>query len=288
MNTVVIDGVTYTKAGTLAKQFRYTTDYIGQLCRAGKVDAQLVGRSWYVSEDSLMDHAGKRIETLRQDEIALEDKSFSSGSADAVRVSAPLSKITKKMLQSPSSYLPVADSYSSTRYEADPVDLLPTMQIRPILPKVPAREEVLPAIKPLNQSNSIEDASFSVAINQHKPVKIELSNAEDTIIPARIPTVPISTKRVVNQLHSTISKPTRTSQVPSTATKTVSFTPASVVVIPARKSRHGVLALGLVLIGFGAVLTAIMLDVEVYYDGTISSTSFSLNQTALVNFFKEF
>ena len=60
MDTVVFDGNEYTKASVLAEKFRYTQDYLGQLCRAKKVDARLVGRAWYVNLDSLMTHRDSR------------------------------------------------------------------------------------------------------------------------------------------------------------------------------------------------------------------------------------
>lgn len=34
----------------------YTTDYVGQLCRAEKIKSKLVGRNWYVNEISLLEH----------------------------------------------------------------------------------------------------------------------------------------------------------------------------------------------------------------------------------------
>ncbi len=34
----------------------YAKDYIGQLCREGRVPARLVGRSWYVLETAIQDH----------------------------------------------------------------------------------------------------------------------------------------------------------------------------------------------------------------------------------------
>ena len=34
----------------------YAKDYIGQLCREGRVPARLVGRSWYVLESAIQDH----------------------------------------------------------------------------------------------------------------------------------------------------------------------------------------------------------------------------------------
>jgi len=42
MDKVVFDKKEYTKASIAAKQFKYTSDYVGQLCRLEKVDARLV------------------------------------------------------------------------------------------------------------------------------------------------------------------------------------------------------------------------------------------------------
>jgi hypothetical protein len=56
MDSVVFDGVSYVKASVAAKSFRYTSDYIGQLCRTKKIDARLVGRTWFVNMDSIKGH----------------------------------------------------------------------------------------------------------------------------------------------------------------------------------------------------------------------------------------
>ena len=56
MDKVTFEGVEYVKASALAKQFKYTSDYIGQLCRAKKVDARLVGRTWFVNPESVIEH----------------------------------------------------------------------------------------------------------------------------------------------------------------------------------------------------------------------------------------
>tara|TARA_B100000745_G_scaffold223426_1_gene149153 strand:+ start:5551 stop:6273 length:723 start_codon:yes stop_codon:yes gene_type:complete len=56
MKTIEIGGILYKKATEVAKDLGYTTDYIGQLCRSGKVEAEFVGRSWYVNPDSLKEH----------------------------------------------------------------------------------------------------------------------------------------------------------------------------------------------------------------------------------------
>ena len=66
MKSISIDNEKYVKATDIARELGYTADYVGQLCRAGKVDAQLVGRSWYVSEDSLKGHKKTRYRSTKQ------------------------------------------------------------------------------------------------------------------------------------------------------------------------------------------------------------------------------
>lgn len=77
METVQVNGVSFVKAAALAKKHRYTTDYIGQLCRAGKVEAQLVGRAWYVNEESLLGHKSERYSSARSAEISIHTSTVS-------------------------------------------------------------------------------------------------------------------------------------------------------------------------------------------------------------------
>jgi len=51
-----LDGKMFISSERAAKFGGYTKDYIGQLCRGGKLEARMVGRSWYVSIDSLVEH----------------------------------------------------------------------------------------------------------------------------------------------------------------------------------------------------------------------------------------
>ena len=46
--------------------FGYTSDYVGQLCRAGKLDSKIVGRSWYVTEKSIIDHKSNVGDSLKE------------------------------------------------------------------------------------------------------------------------------------------------------------------------------------------------------------------------------
>ena len=60
MEVLNVNGKSYVKASVLARQLGYTSDYIGQLCRGNKVDAKLVGRSWYVEKKSIESHKSTR------------------------------------------------------------------------------------------------------------------------------------------------------------------------------------------------------------------------------------
>jgi hypothetical protein len=53
---LVFNGQRYISSARAAKLVGYTKDYVGQLCRAEKIEARLVGRSWYVNEDSIRKH----------------------------------------------------------------------------------------------------------------------------------------------------------------------------------------------------------------------------------------
>lgn len=50
------DGKKYISSSRAAKISGYVNDYIGQLCRDGKLECRMIGRSWYVSFDSLIAH----------------------------------------------------------------------------------------------------------------------------------------------------------------------------------------------------------------------------------------
>jgi len=55
-DSVLLDGKIYISSRRAAEVSHYTTDYIGQLCRAGKIDCRIVGRTWFVMEESVLEH----------------------------------------------------------------------------------------------------------------------------------------------------------------------------------------------------------------------------------------
>lgn len=56
MDELTLDGKVYLSSKRAAAVTGYAKDYVGQLCREGRVEARLVGRSWYVLEDSIRKH----------------------------------------------------------------------------------------------------------------------------------------------------------------------------------------------------------------------------------------
>jgi hypothetical protein len=64
-DSINIEGRTLISARRAAEMAKYSNDYIGQLCRSGKVQARMIGRSWYVDQESLVEHQ-KKAEILSQ------------------------------------------------------------------------------------------------------------------------------------------------------------------------------------------------------------------------------
>jgi len=56
MDELIIADQKYISSKRASEVTGYAKDYIGQLCREGRVEARLVGRSWYVREAAIKDH----------------------------------------------------------------------------------------------------------------------------------------------------------------------------------------------------------------------------------------
>lgn len=75
MDEIIIDEKRYVSSKRAAKITGYAKDYIGQLCREGRVPARLVGRSWYVLETAIQDHRFGNSEAGAENKGELEDLS---------------------------------------------------------------------------------------------------------------------------------------------------------------------------------------------------------------------
>lgn len=88
MDEITIDGKTYLSSKRAAAITGYAKDYVGQLCREGRVEARLVGRSWYVYEPSIREHrfgneaSDKGIEEAKAGEAVEESSELPSVYAD--------------------------------------------------------------------------------------------------------------------------------------------------------------------------------------------------------------
>ncbi|NTV21957.1 MAG: hypothetical protein HGB03_00075 [Candidatus Yonathbacteria bacterium] len=90
--TLCIEGKTYMASSSAAKMVGYASDYVGQLCRGGKVEAIRVGRVWFVNIASLTAYSTSTdMRTSRQSPLSSEHisstKMFSEKSflSDAVK-----------------------------------------------------------------------------------------------------------------------------------------------------------------------------------------------------------
>ncbi len=133
MKGITIGGVEYLPASGLAKQFRYTTDYIGQLCRAKKIDAQLVGRSWYVNPISLTAHKeGRYASTKAAGKVTVkESKAEENGykvTLSRLDVEPVVSKNTVRMSSEQNKHFAKRIDWKPLKYEIDETALLPQLR----------------------------------------------------------------------------------------------------------------------------------------------------------------
>jgi hypothetical protein len=56
MEELTLDGKIFISSKRAAQITGYAKDYVGQLCREGRVEARSVGRNWYILESSIREH----------------------------------------------------------------------------------------------------------------------------------------------------------------------------------------------------------------------------------------
>jgi len=98
MDEILIEEKRYISSKQAAKITGYAKDYIGQLCREGRVPARLVGRSWYVLESAIHDH----------------------------RFGNPKSEPSEALKLAPTE-TPAHSTWESPRYEASELEILPSV-----------------------------------------------------------------------------------------------------------------------------------------------------------------
>ncbi len=108
------EGKEYISASRVSKQVGYSSDYLGQLCRAKKLPGKLIGRTWYIDLQSAIEY--KQVQQLAK------KKNFSK---NAEVKSAPISSPTPVEL--PVLSAPFLLEESSVSFESDSQPLLPEL-----------------------------------------------------------------------------------------------------------------------------------------------------------------
>jgi len=314
MDTLMYDGTAYVKASVLAKRFRYTADYIGQLCRSGKIDARLVGRSWYVNEAALLAYKEARYKASRIDEIT-DNKStvfVDKTVVPRVEVRSRLSNNTIKSLQQIKQQKANGNfasrlHFSPVRYEVDEATLLPQPNLQKInvsdssSPKriIPIIPESLPEPVP---SVHKEAMKIKVQIIEEAKRSLKFSDIPEVVLRGALPIVAID--EVVDDWHSdTMVTPESLLSVVSNTAATplktalnragnpqlakISFTPQVVAAVAApRRSRLFVQVWSLSVVSLGvAIFTLLTLssNVLIIEGAQLRSTvDFNLANAALV------
>lgn len=81
MDELLIEDKKYISSKRAAQITGYAKDYVGQLCREGRVSARLVGRTWYVLESALADHRFKTPEKEQKGPVISRKESVVSMSS---------------------------------------------------------------------------------------------------------------------------------------------------------------------------------------------------------------
>ncbi len=123
MEYLTLNEKTFIKANKIARELGYTADYIGQLCRAGKVEAQLVGRTWYVEEKSIRSHKQTRYRSTK----AVTQKFLQQSVAEESE------KVVDKALHEVAIHKPRYEGHRGAtiitpRYGADEAELIPLVK----------------------------------------------------------------------------------------------------------------------------------------------------------------
>jgi len=283
MQSIVVDGATYTKASVLGKKFSYTTDYIGQLCRAEKVDAKLVGRSWYVREDTLTVHKDSRYRSLRENEITSNYNVLPVESeSDFVKIMPVLSKTTKRAvleMRPESNFINRMSHIPTARYESDEYELLPKPKVKiepKIIPITIAGAEKVPVrlVSPVTSNLTFTQVP-AVVLQGVLPVKSYDIFPKEDVSPIVFPkTFP------ENKISAGIPVVSKRIQKPDAPFR---FTPKYLpeVSLPVRSTSGRRVVLASFLLACVVSFVLVSFDSYVSYDGSLSSKRLVFNAASV-------
>ena len=154
-DSFIFEGKKYISARRASEISDYASDYVGQLCRAGKLDCRMIGRSWFVTEESIHLHkaaisreeAGRsRIENLR-------------GKSDKVTTSTPVTSATSS-----------SSSSSSTSPSPLPSIVAPRVVLVTAPEKIQTVSKLSPVVAPTPWTVSVPVKSPFIYSNDDRPL----------------------------------------------------------------------------------------------------------------------
>ena len=209
MDKVVLDGIEYVKASAAAKQFHYTSDYVGQLCRAKKIDARLVGRTWFVCPESLKEHkkATHQKSTEPANKSAADDDSTNNIKIKRVDVNAPLKNKTAKSAIFNSIHPTTADRVE----KGSPVAISYHTDSETLLPNLNLKEEPASNSREPDHARTSTQRFIQVEPAAAKKLKITSNKKKHTSFTStELPDVALSGKLNVSTYDNSVSHPFET------------------------------------------------------------------------------
>lgn len=123
MDVLSVGGKDYVKASVIARDLGYTADYVGQLCRSRKVNAKLVGRSWYVDRNSIHLHKTHRYRSTQTKSLQTLKETLEIEHTKDTGSPVPIHAVSTQQVRIKT---PAYISYST-----DPADLIPEVSKTP-------------------------------------------------------------------------------------------------------------------------------------------------------------
>lgn len=162
----IIEGKKYISSRRASEMSDYSSDYIGQLCRSNKLDCKMVGRAWFVTEESIHLHKAtisreeanrNRIENLKgKKEVSVSNKkdyvqptvsvkAIVDSTLDTVNKSSVDSEVTKVQINKvkvPETIPAIKWTITTQSSNGIPSPYIYSNDDRPLLPQLKKKEVV--------------------------------------------------------------------------------------------------------------------------------------------------
>lgn len=183
MDEITIEGKVYISSKQAAKITGYAKDYVGQLCREGRVEARHIGRNWYVLEDSIREHRfGKPEEKLiaasTEKESSIDSVSTWQKPQYVPETLVTVPSLLPKAPETPVSTPAVADMQSAWKEwfeEKKPLAALPDGS-------EDFKDEYLPVVIPETPTEHVEEVVIDRIYPEKPPVVAIEEQEEESVI----------------------------------------------------------------------------------------------------------